>query len=220
MGFNPYALSKTELRKRKEWKCQHYHTGISHPQCYDKSHGIEETIGFLDIETSNLVSNYGVVWSYCIKKANGKIISNGVTAEEIKTGVYDKRLLKDFCRDVRLFDRVITWYGKKFDIPFLRSRCLFWKLPFPIYKEIKHTDAYFIARYQLKLSSNKLGVVAGFFGIPAKHHPLTFAIWLRAFGGDQKALDYIITHNKEDVITTERVWERLCDAIKVTNTSI
>jgi uncharacterized protein YprB with RNaseH-like and TPR domain len=221
MSFNPFTLSKTERKARLEFRCKaHRHDGISHHFCYDREKGISEKLGILDIESSSLVCDYGIIWSYCIKEEDGEIISNVIKPAELKNHIYDKRLLSDFCQDVRKFDRVVTWYGGGFDLPMLRSRCLKWDLPFPIFNEIKHTDAWKIAKFKLKLHSNRLGVVAEFFGIPAKQHPLKSDIWLQAFGGEQKALDYIVVHNKEDVITTERVWKKICSAIKLTATSI
>lgn len=220
MGFNPFALSASERNKRMEFRCKHRHNGISHWNCYNEDCGLVEKVGFLDIESSSLVATYGIIWSYCIKEENGKTISNVITPNEMKKHIYDKRLLKDFCNDVRKFNRVMTWYGAKFDIPMLRTRCLFWGLDFPLYKEISHTDLYYTAKHKLKLHSNKLEVVAKFFGIKAKAHPLLPEIWLKAFGGEQEALDYILTHNKEDVITTEKVYYKLQDCTRLTKTSI
>jgi uncharacterized protein YprB with RNaseH-like and TPR domain len=213
-------VKKDELVKRSHFRCVHGHDGISHWNCYDQTHNISKKIGFLDIESSNLKANWGFVFSYCIKEENGPIIKRILTPKEIKDGIYDKELLRQFCEDVRKFDRVIGYFSSRFDIPFLRTRCVYHKLNFPIYKEIKHTDLYMIVKNRLNLHSKRLQVVSNFLGIEAKGHPMNPDVWFKAMAGDQKALDWILTHNIEDVISTEELWHRINDYASVTDTSI
>lgn len=179
-----------------------------------------EKIGYFDIESSNLSSDFGTVLCYAIKHDKG-VISNRLTTKEIKEGIYDKRLLSDLCKDLRKFDRIITWYGYKFDIPFVRSRAILHKLNFPLYKEVCHTDAYQKAKILIRtLHSKRLGVVAGFYGIKAKEHPLNPTVWLRCLSGDIDALEFVQTHCNEDVASLEKVWKRLMPYQKLTKTSI
>lgn len=207
--LNLKAISKKELNDRVDFKCIHHHSGISHNCCYDQARGLVEKVGFFDIESSNLSSDFGTVLCYAIKSKDG-LISNSLTSKEIKDGSYDLRLLTDLCKDLRRFHRVITWYGYKFDIPFVRSRAILHKLDFPLYKEVYHTDAYQIAKILIRtLHSKRLGAVASFFGIKAKEHPLNPTIWLRCLSGDQEALDFVQTHCNEDSISLEAVWKRL-----------
>lgn len=220
MSFNIFALSKTELKKRTLFRCVHGHTGIDHPKCYDKKNNIEEKIGFLDIETSNLKANYGFVICYVIKSGDGKILSRCLKPNEIKKGIYDRDLLKQLCKDVRKFDRIFTYYGARFDIPYLRTRTMFWKQDFPFFKEIKHTDLYFTVKSRMNLHSRRLAVVCNFLGISAKMHTFNPQIWFRCMAGDKKALDYAVVHCKEDVNSTEGVWKRLQDFMKLTQTSL
>lgn len=206
--LNIYALTETELRKRKAFRCVHHHDGISHSSCFDQANGLIENVGYFDIESSSLTSDFGTVLTYCIKHDTG-IISNKITPQEIKNGSYDKRLMSDLCNDLRRFDRIITWYGSKFDIPFVRSRCILYKHDFPLFKEVLHTDAYMIAKRTLRtLHSKRLGVVAQFYGIEAKEHPLNPTVWLKCLSGDQEAIDFVETHCQEDVASLQKVCER------------
>jgi len=191
-----------------------------HPKCFDNKYEIKEKVATLDIETSNLSATFGIVLTYCLKPLNGKTIKRSITKDDIERGLYDKLLLRNFCRDVLQFDRVITWYGKRFDIPFLRTRCVFWGLDFPVDNEILHTDAYFISKFKLKMHSNRLGVVAPFFHIAAKAHPLNPEIWFRCMRGDKKALKFVLLHNEEDVVSLEKLWIKLNKYHKLTKTSI
>ncbi len=196
--------------------------GFEHPNCYKKKLGLrdKEVVGFLDIETTNLRADFAYVLSYCIKTQNGKMYKGLINQKDIFSGKYDKRILKQLCKDIRRFDRIIGHYSVRFDIPFLRSRCLFWKLNFPIHKEIKHTDTYFIAKAKLLLRSRRLGVICEFLGIPAKNHPIKPDIWMKCMYGNKKALQYVLTHNEEDVISLQRVWNRLSKYVGRNNTSV
>lgn len=210
MNLNIFSLSATERKKRQKFHCIHRNNGLYHPNCYNKHYKIEpEKIGFLDIETSNLSSDFGIILCYAIRYGN-KTISNSITPAEIKAGSYDKRLLTDLCKDLRKFNRVITWYGYKFDIPYCRSRAILHKLDFPIYKEVYHTDAYQKAKILIRtLHSKRLGVVASFYGIKAKEHSLNPTIWLKCLSGDTKALRFVQTHCDEDVYSLQQVWDRV-----------
>jgi len=218
--MNLANLKKDEILKRHFFRCIHGHTGLEHSNCYEQQNCLKEKLGFVDIETSNLKATYGIVFSYCIKKHGGEIISNSVTPKELKKGIYDKRLMEDFCKDARKFDKLVGYYSSRFDIPFLRSRAIFHGLDFPVYKEIKHADLYMIIRHRFNLHSKRLGVVCEFFHIPSKQHGMNSGVWFKAMQGDKKALDYIVLHCKEDVISTELLWDKVTDYARETHTSI
>jgi uncharacterized protein YprB with RNaseH-like and TPR domain len=218
--MNIANMKKTEIVERSNWRCVHSHNGLEHPSCWDQNKGLDKKIGFVDIETSNLKATYGIVFSYCIKEHGGNIIANSVTPKELKDGSYDKRLMQDFYNDAKKFDKLIGYYSSRFDIPFLRSRAVFHGINFPIYQEIKHTDLYFIIKHKFNLHSKRLGVVCEFFHIPSKQHSMNSHVWFRAMQGDKKALDYILLHCKEDVTSTEMLWDKVNDFSRITDTSL
>ena len=121
--------------------CEHGHTFLQHFACYK---GHEERIGFFDIETSNLVADFGIMLSYAI--LDGKtntVLSSVLTPHDIKTanfGDEDRRLVSACITDLAKFDRIVTYYGSRFDVPFLRARALSTGLDFPNYGTLKHTD--------------------------------------------------------------------------------
>lgn len=218
--MNIASMKKSEILKRNNYRCVHGHTGLDHPQCYNEEVGEKERIGFFDIECSNLNADFGIVLSYCIKAEDGPILSRLITPEELRSGIFDRRLMEQFCEDAHKFDRLIGFYSARFDMPFLRTRSIFYKLNFPRWKELKHTDVYDIAKRKLNLHSRRLGILCSFFGIEAKEHPLTPSIWVSALSGDEKALKFILTHNQEDVISTEKLWHRIRDYSALNDTSI
>lgn len=217
-------MSKVERNKRENFKCVHRHNGMpdGHPNCYDQAHGIREKIGYFDIESSNLSATFGIILSYCILSEEGETLYKRIiTPEELKSGDFDKNLCIQFCQDVRNFDRIVGWYSSRFDIPFVRTRCKFHNIEsFPVYKEIKQTDAWKLARNCYKFHSNRLEAVADFFGIPSKGHKLNPEIWIKCLSGNTEALDFVLTHNIEDVYTTRAVFRKISDCMALQNVSI
>lgn len=218
--MNIANMKKDEIIKRSNFRCKHGHNGLAHPKCYDTETGGGERIGYLDIEASNLNADFGFVLSYCIKVDGGEVIKNLITPDEIHSGEFDKRLMIELCEHLRQFDRIVTYYGARFDIPFVRTRCIYHKIDFPLYKEVKHTDVYDIAKRKLNLHSKRLGVICDFFGIPAKGHGMKPAVWNRCCAGHLPSLKYVLVHNIEDVESLETLYHRIRDFAKINDTSM
>jgi len=220
MAINLANYTKSEIIKMNGWKCQHGHTGIEHSQCYLREHNSDLKRCFFDLESCGLQGNWDFMLTYSIKpEGNDDIICGTITKKEIDDGTFDKRIVKECVDALMKFDRIYTFYGSRFDIPFLRTRALELGIDFPIYGSITHKDIYYIARYKLKLHSNRLAVVCDLLGIKGKTHqnPTT---WRLATGGNKKALEEILDHNKWDVIILEQVYNRLKDFVKETEKSI
>ena len=187
---------------------------------------MKERVGFLDIEASNLRATFGIIYTYCIKELDGPIISRSISLDDLYTGVFDKNLLKQFIEDAKQFDRFVLHYGEngRFDIPFMRTRAVKWGLDFPKYKSMYVSDTYPILKNQFKLHSNRLETACTFFDIPSKQHKLNPDVWLDMITGNKKrmkkALDYIQTHNEEDVISTEKLWKKISGYVNLGKKSI
>lgn len=226
MGLNPYKLKKDELLKRLKFRCKHHHNGLSHYQCFDRYYGLRQRIGFLDIEASNLNATFGIVYTYCIKELDGKLYKRAVTSHELYNAKFDKLLLMQLIRDLENFDKVVVHYGgdRKFDFPMVRSRSVYWRLPFPEYKFISIADTHTILKNKFRLHSNRLETACDFYNIPAKGHKLKPDIWLLMITGNRKhmkkALRYIMRHNVEDVLSLEALWKKIHKFVREGNTSI
>lgn len=220
-------LPQKEQRARWKFRCVHRHNGWTHRPCYTRFLDIApEVIGFLDIESSNLVANYGQVYCYCIKELDGPITQRTVTLKELYDGKQDKEVLRQFCKDITKYDRLILHYGidRKFDLPFLRARAVKWRLPFPENKFCWVNDTQVVSRNKLKLSSNRLAVICDFLDIVSKKHPIRPDIWADMTSGNpkrmQRSLNYITVHCQEDVICLEPVWKRLSPYVLLGRKSI
>lgn len=111
-------------------------------------------------------------------------------------------------------------HNSKFDIPFLRTRSVYWGLDFPKFKNKIQTDLYPIVKYKFNLHRNRLETACEFFGIESKGHRLKPDIWFQAMSGDKKALDYILEHNREDVRSTEQLYDLIISHSRKGQTSI
>jgi uncharacterized protein YprB with RNaseH-like and TPR domain len=229
MSLNLNKLKKAEILWLFNHFCRHGHRYTEHMSCFiaekPQDSPLQEKIGFLDIESTGLNANFDYVISYAIATNNAKMLGRVLTPKEpLNWKILDKKLLQQFCKDVRNFDRIVVYYGKssryRHDLPFLRTRCLKWNLPFPLYKSIVVTDCYDIAKAKLKLHRYRLENVADFMGIPSKGHRLDAEIWQRAKLGHKPSLTHVWEHNKEDVITLRDVYYRLVDHYQKTRISI
>jgi hypothetical protein len=94
-------------------KCKHGHTYIDHYNCYLNENPDNVVTGYLDIETSNLDADFGIMLCYCIKiEGEDKILGRHLTEEEaLDRKQPDKQLVKELIRDMSQFNLLYTYYG-------------------------------------------------------------------------------------------------------------
>jgi len=200
--------------------CRHRHKYMEHPNCFITEQLYKPRLGYLDIETSNLKANFGIMLSYCIKDGDSKEILSGViTKEELMNGTLDKRLVEDCINDMYKFDKIITYYGTKFDIPFIRTRAMDWGIQFPEYNTLNHKDVYYMVRAKMCLHSNRLENACEILGIKGKTH-IQREYWIKALTGDEESLNYILDHNEKDVIILEKLYHKIKVYVRDSNKSI
>lgn len=219
-------LSKRDILQLSRMTCRHGHSYLSHGNCAlsegvlmesstpkgRKIYKLKEKVGFLDIETFsfNFKGDMSVVLSYCIKELDGKVVKNCITSKEcnLKSN-WDLRLMKDLVTDLKEYTRIIGHFSTLFDLPLLRAKAVHYDLPFPVYLQCYHTDTYFILRSKFSLKSKSLKNACKYFGIPSKEHSFGFDTWYNAAKGDRVALNHVLEHNIEDVISTELLWKKI-----------
>lgn len=162
-----------------------------------------------DIESTNLSADFGYILSIAVKNLNEKKV-RCYSVDDYplykKDPTSDKALLEDAYKDLSDAGAWVTWYGGGFDVPFVNTRLLSHGMaPMP---PIPHIDGWRVARYKMKLHSNRLASVSSFLQI-AEKTPLDGPIWIKASAGDKKALQYIKEHNVQDVIVLEEAFNRI-----------
>ena len=216
------------LLRQDTWHCEHGISGLTHPSCYYRFVKQIENgrVGYIDIEMTQLKADFGIMLSWAIKtKGKSEIFCDVIKKEDFRRKldthhyIFDYRITKSLIEKMQHYEWLISYYGTAFDLPTIRTRALFWKLPYPGYGQIKHKDLYYVARNKLNLHSNRLAVVSSFLGFKEKT-PLEPWIWQNAMAGDEKALQYIKTHNIKDVVVLEKVHNILEPFTSVTRRSI
>jgi len=217
-------LLKRDLVWLGEHYCRHHHTYLSHYSCFlfekPDTSPVKEKIGIFDIETTGLQANWSVMVSWCmLDHDTEKIAYDTTTRREIRDRT-DKRLVKSAVKELKKYDRIITWYGSRFDIPYVRTKALYHNIDFPAYKDLYHTDLLYVSRQKLKLHSNRLGNVCQYLEIPAKGHPMTPKLNNDLQAGKEEAIKFVLEHCKEDVQSTNEMFKRLLKHMLISKRSI
>lgn len=220
MKMNPFKLNRKELLKFFCGRCEHGHTYSEHPNCYITENKKPLKVGYFDIETTGLKANFDYMLTYCIKTRNKAEYKTGVIdVKEIRRFKFDKKIMANLIRDISDYDVVVTYYGTGFDIPFVRTRALYWKQDFPQFGYIQHKDVYYMVKSKLRLHRNSLDAATRFLGIKGKNH-INGEIWNKAKLGDVESLDYVLDHNIRDCVILEKLHKRLELFAKKTTKSI
>lgn len=206
-------LSKAMLVWLGEHYCRHNHSFLEHYSCFlmerPNTSPQREKIGVFDIETTGLLANWGIMVSWCMLDHDTGEIAWDINKKREMRDRHDKRVVKSAIKEIKKYDRIITWYGSRFDIPFVRTKALHHDLDFPAFRDLYHTDLLYVSRSKLRLHSNRLENVCQYFEIPAKLHKMTPKLNDRLQAGNEKALNDVLEHCKEDVWSTNEVFKML-----------
>ncbi len=146
-------------------------------------------VAILDIETSSLEADAGIVVGAGLTSENGaaEYFQARHTAEEKSTLV---RLTKR----LQGYDIIVTWNGRSFDIPFLTTRLLKHNMDPRLVAGKRHIDLNEVVKSRMRLTFTYLDHVCDFFGIPKKKGPMGMEVpqlYVKAVDGDRKALGVI-----------------------------
>lgn len=208
-------LKKAEILWLANHRCRHGHSYLSHYSCYLKEmpdgSPLDLKIGFFDIESFNLKANVGVLFGYCIKEyGSPQIHEDWLRGDDFKTGsIPDSRVVKRCAEDLRKFDVIVTYFGTRFDIPYVRTKCLMNDIDFPEYGEIVHLDLYYMVKSKLSLTRNSLDVACETVLGHSDKTRVEPKLWIKALYGDLKAIEYIAEHCRIDVDLTEKLYDKL-----------
>jgi DNA polymerase elongation subunit (family B) len=124
----------------------------------------------------------------------------------------DKTLLKEFTKVLLEADEVIAHNGDRFDIKWLRTRCLIHRLPFPTY--VKSLDTLKKVKSMFNFQSNKLDYIAEVLGFGNKL-PTGMQLWDRIIlKKEEKAMKEMLEYCNHDVVLLEDVYNTIFPYIK------
>ena len=201
-------------------KCTHRHNYVRHFNCFIKDYNIKERIAFLDIETSNLKANFGIVLCWCILADDGTLYQDWLTKKDVLSGTEDKRVVSTCIDTMQTFDRVVGHYSTYFDIPFLRTRALIHGVAYPGVGELFHTDVWRMAKSKLCLHSNRQAVISeSLYGKTDKTR-ISHPHWRQAMMGNEESCMEVLDHCQHDVTDLKKNYYTLLPYVRVTKSSI
>lgn len=165
--------------------------------------GLFWTAGYrLNIGHDNIIKERAII-CICYKWAGEKEV-HSLTWD---TKQNDKSLLEKFIKIANEADELVGHNGDKYDLPWVRTRCLYHNISlFPSYTTI---DTLKYARSKFKFNSNKLDYIAQFLGLGAKIST-GFNLWKDiVLNKDKQAMDQMVEYCKGDVILLEKVYDKL-----------
>jgi uncharacterized protein YprB with RNaseH-like and TPR domain len=171
-------------------------------------------ITYFDIEASNLNANYGVVLCACfLDDTTEKIKTYRIDGYRIfqKDPANDKQLVIDIKNEIESADILISYNGKRFDIPFVNSRLAYWGIE--TIRVPKHIDLYSVIKWHYKLSDYKLQTASYFWQTKNQKTTVDGMHWVKALIS-QKSMNYIVKHCEQDVRVLKEVFERVKASIK------
>jgi DNA polymerase elongation subunit (family B) len=123
----------------------------------------------------------------------------------------DKKMLETFIKVANEADELVGHNGDKFDLAWIRTRCLFHRIDmFPNYVTI---DTLKVARSKFKFNSNRLNYIAQYLGIGQKIKT-EYDLWKNiVLNKDKEAMDKMIKYCKMDVVLLEKVFKELSNHI-------
>jgi predicted PolB exonuclease-like 3'-5' exonuclease len=165
--------------------------------------GLFWTSGFkLNIGTENIIKERAII-CICYKWEDDK----DVYYLQWDSKQDDKKLLQDFIKVANEADELVGHNGDKFDLSWIRTRCLFHRIEmFPTYNTI---DTLKIARSKFRFNSNRLDYIGKYLGLGQKNHT-NFDLWKDIMLKNcKKAMNTMIDYCIQDVVLLEAVHKEL-----------
>lgn len=169
---------------------------------------------FFDIEISPLIAyswrigyNININYENVIQEAKIICISYKWEDKDVVKSLSwdknqcDKQMLIDFIKIANEADEIIAHNGDRFDIKWLRTRCIFHRVPmFPKYRSL---DTLTKAKAHFRFPNNRLDTIVQYLGVGAKIKHEGFEMWRKCVEGDKQALKDMIRYCEGDIVALE-----------------
>lgn len=161
-----------------------------------------------DIEATGLKADFAYLLcaGFKVLGEKPKIISIG---DYKGKNIFDneKRLVKDVIAEMNKADVLVSYFGTRYDHPFMNAKALEYGLEFP--NPTPRLDLFFTAKSNLAISRKSMQNVAYFSNASHEKSPVEGKIWKAAMAGDRDALAWIEAHNLADIEVLEDVYIKL-----------
>lgn len=125
----------------------------------------------------------------------------------------DKEMLEKFVKVMDEADEIITHNGKRFDTPWIRTRCVLHGISMRhTYNEI---DTYKLCKKYLNLPSNSLKEVCKYYDLPAKKDAGGIDTWIGVvYKKEKKHMKHMLFYGDGDIVSLEAVFSKLRPYVK------
>lgn len=181
---------------------------------------------FIDLETSPMIA---YTWAIGRKVSLGhdnilkepKIICAAYKWEgkEVQALTWDrnqcdKAMMASLVRIMMQADEIIAHNGDRFDVPWIRTRCVIHGIRIP--HQLPTVDTLKQARRGFRFPSNRLDYLGQYLGHGKKKDTGGFGLWKSVMDKDAQALRDMVSYCKRDVDLLEKVWGSLYAYVKPT----
>lgn len=160
----------------------------------------------INLSPAHIIENGGqlisVAWAW---NDEPKVYGAVMTPTEAKKRD-DFRVLAQMYDAIEEADILVYQNGDRFDLPKIKTRCIYYELPPP--KVCKTVDTLKIAK-QLGFPSNRLDALGDYLGVGRKQPNSGISLWLDCLAGDEDALAEMFEYNKQDVLLLRDVYKRI-----------
>ena len=155
-----------------------------------------------NIDYSNIIKERAII-CICYKWEDSKEV--GFLTWDSKQ--CDKKMLQKFIGIANTADELVGHNGDKFDLAWIRTRCLFHRIDmFPTYTTI---DTLKVSRSKFRFNSNKLDYIAKYLGMGEKIKT-EFGLWKAiVLNKDKDAMTKMVKYCQQDVKLLENVYKEL-----------
>lgn len=109
-------------------------------------------------------------------------------------------------------DIIVHFNGSTFDVPHLNRE--FIQLGLAPYSPVLEVDLLKVVKSRFRFMSNKLAHVSTQLGLSGKLSHSGHELWVQCLAGDEKAWSLMRRYNKQDVVVTEELYDKLRPWVK------
>lgn len=165
------------------------------------------SICFWDIEATGLRGDYNSIIIASIKPYHGKVMS-------FKVGQpgNDKKVVREVADCLDQFDCWVTYYGKGFDVPMLRTRALKWgQKHFPAKH---HIDLYYTLKYNLLTARRSQAHLLEWLETPEEKMTVGAEMWNKILYDFDSSMKIMQQRCESDAENTQALYEQTKHLIK------
>jgi len=168
-----------------------------------------------DIEATHLRADFGYILCIGYKFLHWKkprIIKIESSPKYKRDVTNDLYVCEEFKKIHDTADMTLTWYGGRFDYPYVNSRLLLDRRD--KLRDVPHIDLWRTAKYQMNLTSNRLDNVARYMKLKDEKTSVRGRTWVKAMSGHRPSLKYIYDHCYADVLVLEEAYLAMRHIVK------